>query len=194
MIMSQYEKKNLLPGSGNRQDNMDEVFGYLKTNVKSPVRDSHSMSFDQLKQLLSQVNNSVNNISIFVVALKSEELSSLHNLVNPVPLQITDNSKINPANLIQRKIENNLEDFDISEWQEAKRNRLTQREGEILTYMAKGFLNKQIAFTFSVSEQTIKNQVTSILRKLGAESRTGAVANAVMKGLISFPTRAAVQS
>lgn len=63
---------------------------------------------------------------------------------------------------------------------------LTPRENEILQYMAKGCLNKQIALSLSISEQTIKNHITSILRKLDANARTEAVITAIKRGLISI--------
>lgn len=63
---------------------------------------------------------------------------------------------------------------------------LTPREREILNYIAKGFLNKQIAAELDISEQTIKNHVTSILRKLNANARTEAVVVAIRQGLISI--------
>jgi len=63
---------------------------------------------------------------------------------------------------------------------------LTPRETEILGYMAQGYLNKQIANALDVSEQTIKNHVTSILRKLNANARTHAVVVAIKKGLVSI--------
>lgn len=63
---------------------------------------------------------------------------------------------------------------------------LTSKETEILDYMAEGYLNKQIADALGVSEQTIKNHVTSILRKLNVNARTQAVVLAIKKGLISI--------
>jgi DNA-binding NarL/FixJ family response regulator len=63
---------------------------------------------------------------------------------------------------------------------------LTPREMEILNYIAQGFLNKQIAAELAISEQTIKNHVTSILRKLNANARTEAVVVALKQGLISL--------
>ncbi|MFC2051321.1 LuxR C-terminal-related transcriptional regulator [Chloroflexota bacterium] len=63
---------------------------------------------------------------------------------------------------------------------------LTPRETEILNYIAQGYLNKQIAIKLSISEQTIKNHVTSILRKLNANARTEAVVVAIKQGLISI--------
>jgi two-component system, NarL family, response regulator DegU len=63
---------------------------------------------------------------------------------------------------------------------------LTPREMEILGYMAKGLLNKQIAVQLNISEQTIKNHVTSILRKLNANARTEAVVMAIRQGLVTI--------
>ena len=63
---------------------------------------------------------------------------------------------------------------------------LTARETEILQYIAQGYLNKQIASVLDISEQTIKNHVTSILRKLNANARTEAVVIALRQGFITL--------
>jgi len=63
---------------------------------------------------------------------------------------------------------------------------LTTREMEILKNMGQGYLNKQIALRLGISEQTIKNHVTSILRKLNANARTEAVVVGIKQGLISI--------
>lgn len=61
---------------------------------------------------------------------------------------------------------------------------LTQRERQILTYIADGNTNKQIANILNISEQTIKNHVSAILRKLNANDRAHAVVLAIRRGLI----------
>ena len=63
---------------------------------------------------------------------------------------------------------------------------LTPRETEILNYIAQGYLNKQIALVLGISEQTIKNHVTSVLRKLNANARTEAVVMGLKQGIISI--------
>ena len=63
---------------------------------------------------------------------------------------------------------------------------ITPRETEVLNYIAQGYLNKQIAAKLDISEQTIKNHVTSILRKLNANARTEAVVIAIKQGLIAI--------
>jgi DNA-binding NarL/FixJ family response regulator len=77
---------------------------------------------------------------------------------------------------------------ELSRQSEAKAfiSPLTARETEILNYIAMGFLNKQIATKLGISEQTIKNHVTSILRKLNANARTEAVVVAIKQGLITI--------
>lgn len=69
---------------------------------------------------------------------------------------------------------------------------LTPRELEILSYAARGFINKQVAHKLSISEQTIKNHMTSILRKLDANDRTQAVVMAIHYGWI--PSRVEPQA
>ena len=62
---------------------------------------------------------------------------------------------------------------------------LTHRETQILNYISEGNSNKQIARILEISEQTIKNHVSSILRKLNANDRAHAVALAIRNGWIS---------
>ena len=63
---------------------------------------------------------------------------------------------------------------------------LTPRETQILSYIADGNSNKQIARVLQISEQTIKNHVSSILRKLNANDRAHAVVLAIRYGWISI--------
>jgi DNA-binding NarL/FixJ family response regulator len=62
---------------------------------------------------------------------------------------------------------------------------LTDRETEILTFLARGKANKQIASDLFVEEKTVKAHVSSILRKLGVRSRTQAALHAVRTGLVN---------
>jgi NarL family two-component system response regulator LiaR len=61
---------------------------------------------------------------------------------------------------------------------------LTDREKEILKLMAEGLSNPEIADQLFVSRSTIKFHVSNILSKLGAESRTEAVAIAIHNNLL----------
>jgi len=61
---------------------------------------------------------------------------------------------------------------------------LTPRENEVLTMLAEGATNKEIAARLSISDHTVKFHVSSIISKLGATSRTEAVTLAIKQGLI----------
>jgi len=63
---------------------------------------------------------------------------------------------------------------------------LSQREVEILKYVAEGNPNKGIAVALDISEQTVKNHITSIMRKLNANDRTHAVVLAMRNGWINL--------
>ena len=64
---------------------------------------------------------------------------------------------------------------------------LSPREVEILDNIAQGMTNKQVAYQLSISEQTVKNHMSSILRKLSVNDRTQAVVYAMRQGWIKMP-------
>jgi len=63
---------------------------------------------------------------------------------------------------------------------------LTPREVEILDSVAHGNSNKEIARLLNISDQTVKNHITSILRKLAVNDRTQAVIYALRHGWIKL--------
>jgi PAS domain S-box-containing protein len=68
--------------------------------------------------------------------------------------------------------------------QVAKECHLTESEKRVLILMAEGQSNRQIAERLVISRSTVKFHVSNILRKLGANRRTTAVAVAVRQGLL----------
>ena len=64
---------------------------------------------------------------------------------------------------------------------------LSPREVEILDNIAQGMTNKQVAYALTISEQTVKNHMSSILRKLSVNDRTQAVVYAMKQGWIRIP-------
>ncbi|HEV2583972.1 MAG TPA: response regulator transcription factor [Ktedonobacteraceae bacterium] len=61
---------------------------------------------------------------------------------------------------------------------------LTERELEVLSLLAQGMPNKEIAARLIISERTAKFHVSSIMGKLGATNRTEAVSLAAQRGLV----------
>lgn len=123
------------------------------------------------------------------VAYLSKEVTA-EQLINTVRRVARGEHPINESLATRPKVaEHVLQQFQELSWRsetEAFISPLTPRETEILKYIAQGYLNKQIAAELDISEQTIKNHVTSILRKLNANARTEAVVVAIKQGLITI--------
>ncbi len=63
---------------------------------------------------------------------------------------------------------------------------LSEREMEVLNLVVEGKSNKEIASLLGISHQTVKNHITSILRKFGVEDRTQAVVYALKRGWVKL--------
>jgi DNA-binding NarL/FixJ family response regulator len=63
---------------------------------------------------------------------------------------------------------------------------LSEREMQVLECVVQGMSNKEIAALLGISHQTVKNHVTSILRKFGVEDRTQAVVYALKHGWVQL--------
>ena len=69
---------------------------------------------------------------------------------------------------------------------------LSPREMEILQFIAQGKSNKEIAFDLGISRQTVKNHMTSILRKLAVNDRTQAAVLALRRGWVRLEDTASI--
>ena len=65
-------------------------------------------------------------------------------------------------------------------------DQLTRREVEVLSLVAAGHSNKRIAEQLSISEDTVKVHVSSIMSKLAVSGRTHAVTLAIKRGIINL--------
>ena len=62
---------------------------------------------------------------------------------------------------------------------------LSSRELNVLSLVARGLSNKQIAIKLGISDKTVRNHLSRIFRKLDAGNRTQAVMNAMRVGLLT---------
>jgi DNA-binding NarL/FixJ family response regulator len=62
---------------------------------------------------------------------------------------------------------------------------LTRREQQLVQMISRGLTNKEIASQLNLSEQTIKNHIHRMLRKVGANDRLGAVELCRMPGAVA---------
>lgn len=107
---------------------------------------------------------------------------SLETLVEGIAAVSSGSTLIQPA-VTERLLAGLAEqknEFDASQLPEP----LSQKEQEILRLMAAGCSNREIAAAMFKSEGTIKNQVSSILNKLGVRDRTRAVLKSIELGII----------
>jgi len=90
--------------------------------------------------------------------------------------------KVDPTELKYRVIKqaDNIIDTD----RKSPFHPLSSREMEVLGYLTQGMSNKEIAALLKISQQTVKNHVTSILRKLGVSDRTQAAIFALRHGWV----------
>jgi DNA-binding NarL/FixJ family response regulator len=61
---------------------------------------------------------------------------------------------------------------------------LSARELQVLELIVRGLANKQIGYTLTIAEHTVKNHVKNILSKLGVQDRTQAATAAIQRGII----------
>jgi DNA-binding NarL/FixJ family response regulator len=63
---------------------------------------------------------------------------------------------------------------------------LSPRQKQILEYAKVGKSNKEIAHSLGITEQTVKNHMTSLFRKMDVTNRTQAVMFALQRGLLQL--------
>ncbi len=74
----------------------------------------------------------------------------------------------------------------LSQNQATPADLLSEREMDVLRQMATGGANKEIAAALTLSESTVKTHVANIFQKLDVNDRTGAVTEAIRRGIISI--------
>ncbi|MCJ8010929.1 response regulator transcription factor [Paenibacillus sp. KQZ6P-2] len=78
-----------------------------------------------------------------------------------------------------------LREFPLAVKSPEHHETLTNREREILNWVASGLTNKEIAAELHISDQTVKNHLKNILQKLHLENRVQLTRYALEKGLVS---------
>lgn len=188
-------------------DSTEDVVANLETLLPDVVIMDIDGSSENGLSLTRKIKQRLPNIGVIVLttnhndtqlfqALKAQAAAYLNKgitadeLVNTIRRVARGEHPINETFVARPNVASQvLQQFQELTWQSETRafmSPLTPREIEILNYIAQGYLNKQIAIELGISEQTIKNHVTSILRKLNANARTDAVVLAIKQGLISI--------
>lgn len=140
---------------------------------------SHKMN---VKVLVLTVHNEVEylmkaiDIGVEGYILKDSESSELKNAIYEI---CKGESYIQPSLiplLNAKRIEKSKDSDKIHE--------LTKRELEVLTLLAVGMYNKEIAEKLDISERTVKNHISNLFKKIGVTDRTQAAVFAIRNNLI----------
>jgi DNA-binding NarL/FixJ family response regulator len=117
-------------------------------------------------------------------AAKSIEISELVRLIRHIAG--SDDEAAAPAFISARLLEEVRAGARRGAVEEDGFSPLSPREIEILGFVSQGLSNKEIASILRISDQTVKNNITSILRKLQVNDRTQAVIYALRHGWIDL--------
>ena len=107
--------------------------------------------------------------------------SSSAELKNAIQCIMENNPYIQPSLIPALKSRLVVRDID-----KEKLEALTKREMEILTQVASGMFNKEIANNLDISERTVKNHISNIFKKIDVSDRTQAAVFAIRNNLINL--------
>ena len=111
--------------------------------------------------------------------------SSIEEVSQAVRVVADGQSLISPSMAV--KLIDEFKQMSRPEREQVTGLRLTERELEVLRFVAKGLNNREIAKHLFISENTVKNHVRNILEKLQLHSRMEAVMYAVREKLLDLP-------
>ena len=110
--------------------------------------------------------------------LKDSESSELKKAINVV---LSGESYIQPKLIpfLNQRLMARDQDKD-------KIDSLTKRELEVLSEVANGMFNKEIAISLNISERTVKNHISNIFKKIDVSDRTQAAVFAIKNDLVNI--------
>jgi NarL family two-component system response regulator YdfI len=100
-------------------------------------------------------------------------------LFNTIRAAARGETLLNPA-MVSQLLNSKLQRKYLGEIQND--SELTEREIEVLKAVAKGGTSKEIAYQLGITERTVKAHLSNIYTKMGVESRTAAVSEAMKRG------------
>jgi DNA-binding NarL/FixJ family response regulator len=168
-----------------------DVDGYLDSDMSTVRRIKKRIPNTGVIVLTSSLDN-----ALILKALKSQVAACIdRNTKKDELVQIVRNVANGkyPINDILTSQSQVAEDI-LEEFEETFKQRgvveifapLTTREITILEYVAKGYSNEEITDRLGIPDQTFKNHITSILRKLNINFRTEAVMTAITENAIAI--------
>lgn len=140
---------------------------------KDPIKILLLTVHDEVEYLVRAVDIGTNGY-----ILKDSGSAELKNAINVI---LSGESYIQPSLL--PTLNSRLINRDIDK---DKLESLTKRELEILTQVAGGMFNKEIAINLNISERTVKNHISNIFKKIDVSDRTQAAVFAIKNNIVKL--------
>ncbi|MDZ7671635.1 MAG: response regulator transcription factor [Halanaerobiales bacterium] len=139
----------------------------------------------ELIKIIAKIKRKRKNILIFLLDNNKVNLDvSINNNID----QIISVSK--DYNYFYKSIKKYINSDTLEQVQEESKNyrfhNLTERELDVMKQISKGKSNREIAKTLIITERTVKNHVSNILKKLSANDRTQALIKCIKKGIVEI--------
>lgn len=149
-----------------------EVLEELK-NMNSPVKVLMLTVHSEVEYLVKAVDIGANGY-----ILKDSGSTELKLAINAI---VNNDSYIQPS--LIPALNSRLINRDVDK---EKLETLTRRELEILTQVAGGMFNKEIAINLNISERTVKNHISNIFKKIDVSDRTQAAVFAIRNNIVNL--------
>ncbi|MGM0445063.1 MAG: helix-turn-helix domain-containing protein [Bacillota bacterium] len=139
----------------------------------------------ELIKIIAKIKRKRKNILIFLL---DNDKVNLDERVNNNIDQIISVSK--DCNYFYQLIKKHVKNDTFKQVEEKPKNyrfhNLTERELDVMGQISKGKSNREIANTLIISERTVKNHVSNILKKLAVNDRTQALIKCIKKGIVEI--------
>ncbi|MEZ4768325.1 MAG: response regulator transcription factor [Caldilineales bacterium] len=165
--------------------NMPEMNGLMATQIICRTLEGVAVvvltAYDDEEQLYFALRAGAS--AYFVKDVSPEELVNAIRVVTSGRYVVGD--QIMSRDQVQRWLEVWIEEHPLHYSQDSSSlTPLSQREMEVLQYLVQGASNKVIAANLNISQRTVKNHMTNIMRKLGVSDRTEAAVAALRRGWV----------
>ncbi len=139
----------------------------------------------ELEKLVKNVKTIDNKINIFLLKNKETILNTRTERYIDLKVSVTKDHKY-LYSMITKYINTSSNENIKENNTEFKFHNLTKREMDVMKLISKGFTNRAISEELVISERTVKNHVSSILKKLSVNDRTQALIKCLKKGIVKL--------
>lgn len=140
---------------------------------------------EELEKLVRNIKAIDNKINIFILKNKGDFFNTRTERYIDLKVSVSKDYKY-LYSMITKYTNTSSNDSVNEEINEFKFHNLTKREMDVMKLISKGLTNRAISEELVISERTVKNHVSSILKKLSVNDRTQALIKCLKKGIVKL--------